>query len=392
METTTVCTGLSCLDCGETVEADTDRCPACEGALEPTYDEGKLAEAWEQAKGDTARGRGRFGDLLSLPGSAGVGLGEGASPLVSCPDLTQEFGCETVLVKDEAGNPTGSIADRGIALAVSAARKAGAETVALPTTGNGGQAAAAYASRAGLDSESFVPSRTLFANKAMINVHGGEMSVVGGRYPDAVAAFEDATATSEWHSLAPFETPYRHDGHRTLAYELVDELEQEPEAVVCPTAHGLWIRGIYAGFRDLAAIGVIDAVPRLYAAQAGGCAPVVDAWEKGRTDVEAVEHPDTICGPLEIPDPAGGRYVIEALEATGGGAVGTDDEAILEAAVGLAAAGVPTSATGGTAVSGAQALAEQGAFEPGETVVLVNPTTANREADLLRSHLMSKGV
>jgi threonine synthase len=159
-----------------------------------------------------------------------------------------------------------------------------------------------------------------------------------------------------------------------------------------PVSHGLALVGLDRGFRELAATGWIDERPRLYAAQAAGCAPIADAWAEGAGTVTPVEHPDAICGPLEVPDPAGGNVVLDALGASDGGAAATSDDGILQAAVDLAGAGVPASATGGAAVSGARSLAADGAFEASETVVLLDPATVNREADILRSHLMKQGI
>jgi threonine synthase len=397
METTDGFAGFRCLDCGEHVDAEvTDgRCPDCEGPLEATYDDEALATAHERLFSDGSdedSGLARFSAVLPFDADTLVTMAEGDTPLVSCPTLEAETGAGRVLVKDEARNGTGGVRDREMAVAVTAASEAGASDVALPTPGNGGQAAAAYASRAGLDSHSFAPSRCVFANKAMINVHGGDMNVVGGRYDDADAAFAGAVAEEDWHSLAPFDTPYRHEGVKTIAYELVDDLDEAPDAVVVPTGHGIGIVGIYRGFQELARTGTIDEVPRLYAAQAAGCAPVVEAIETDAEAPSAVEHPDTISGPLEIPDPAGGPYAVAAVQETDGGAVAVEDDAMLDAAVSLAQAGVPTSATGGAAIAGLEALAEDGSISAGETVVLVNPTTANREADVLRSHLMKQGI
>jgi threonine synthase len=219
------------------------------------------------------------------------------------------------------------------------------------------------------------------------------MSVVGGRYADAAEAFDGAMAEEDWHSLAAFETPYRHDGAKTLAYELAAQLDwTAPDAVVHPTGHGTGLVGLRKGGDELAELGLVDDRPRLYAAQAGGCAPLATAWENGEDEPTTVEHPDTIVGPLEIPDPAGGAQVLDALESTNGAAIATGDETILEGAVSLAEAGVTMGASGGAALSGARALAEQGAFADDDVVVLVNPTTGNKEADILRSHLMSKGI
>jgi threonine synthase len=396
METTEAFAGLCCLDCGETHDPGTvGRCPVCGGALDPVYDRDPAAVTRDTLAAD-ADGLARYADVLPFPEGALVTAGEGGTPLVEVPDLADELGVEAVYVKDEGRNGTGAFVDRGVALAVAAAREHGASEVALPSMGNGGQAAAAYAARAGLDSQAFVPSRVPFVNKAMVNVHGGDMSVVEGRYADARAAFEEARETG-WHSLAPFETPYRHEGAKTLAYEVAADLGWTvPDAVVHPTGHGTGLVGLRTGGRELAEWGLVDDRPRLYAAQASGCAPIAAAWDDGPADdpgtPEPWDAPDTICGPLEIPDPAGGRYVLDALSATGGAAVATDDEAILEGAVALAEAGVTMGATGGAAVGGARALADRGAFDGDDVVVLVNAVTGNKEADLLRSHLMSKGV
>ena len=393
METTDAFAGLRCMACDGQFDPEVaGRCPDCDGPLAPTYD--NLASAHETVFEDATAGSdlGRFAPVLAFPRESLVTAGEASTPLVDAPTLADDLGVGEVLVKDEGCNGTGGIADREMAVAVTAAREHGADAVALPTTGNGGQAAAAYASRAGLESHSFVPSRTTFANKAMINVHGGDMNVVGGRYPDARGAFEDAVAGESWHSLAPFAEPYRHGGSKTVAYELVEALDAAPDAVVVPTGQGISLVGIDRGFRELRATGWIDERPQLYAAQAAGCDPVASAWREGADAVDPVEHPDAICGPLEIPDPAGGDAVLDAITATDGGAVATPDEEILEGAVTLAGAGIPVSGTGGAAVSGARALADEDAFAGGETVVLLDPATANREADILRSHLMKQGI
>jgi len=391
MQTSEAFAGLSCLDCGTDTDAGSRRCPSCGGALAPTYDEDTLAAAHDRLFADDgtptrpANGLARFAPALPFDSETLVGLSEGTTPLLSCPTWNGWSG--EVRLKAEGANPTGGTVDREMAVAVTAAREQGAEEVVLPTTGNGGQAAAAYAARADLAASAFVPSRSSFDTKAMTNVHRGEMNVVGGRYPDAVKAF--AGRRDAAHSLAPFETPYRHEGAKTLAYELA---ACAPDAVVYPTSHGTGLVGLYRGFRELATTGVVDSLPRLYAAQPAGCAPVAEAWKADRTAVEPVEHPDTIVGALEVPDPAGGSHALEAVTATDGGAVAVADDSLLDGALDAAAAGLPVSATGGAAVAAGAALAEQGVFADRETVVLVDPATANRETDLLRSRLMSEGV
>ena len=396
METTAAFTGLRCTDCGEDFDAATvtHRCPDCGGILDPTYDLDAVALDPAILESRPFDGLDRYAELLPFSAESLVTMDEGTTPLVSAPELAEKLGVERLLIKDEGRNPTGSFKDRGAALAVTAALQHGAETVALPSAGNAGQAASAYAARAGLDSEVFVPSRATFDNKAMINVHGGEMTVVGGGLSDAGAAFEDAIAEADWYSVATFETPYRHEGKKTMFYEIAEQCEWEsPDHVVYPTGGGVGLVGMEKAARELRELGWIDDDPAFHAAQSTGCDPIVSAFEDGRAEHEPVEYPDTICGGIEVADPGASRLVLDAVRETDGAAVATPDDEILAAAVEVAqTAGIEMGATCGAAASGAIELAERGVFGADETVVLVNTATGNKESDILRSHLMSQGI
>jgi len=251
---------------------------------------------------------------------------------------------------------------------------------------------AAYAGRADLRSYAFVPSRCAFSNKSMTNVHGGDMRVVGGRFPDAAAAVDEQLET-DYTDLAEFATPYRHEGIKTLAFELVSDLGDPPDAVVVPTGSGEVIAGIYKGFSELERIGAIESIPAIVAAQAAGCAPIAAAIERDLDEPEPWSTPDTICGELEIADPAGGAAAVEAVRESGGTAVSVDDDDILASAVTVAQNEVmEMGVTGGAAPAGAWALAEDGFFEGDETVVLINSDAGLKTPDVLRSHLMGQGI
>jgi threonine synthase len=397
MKTTAAFAGLVCVDCGATADADAaaHRCPDCGGALDPSYEYDAIDIDRETLASRPFDSLWRYAELLPFARDAAVTMGEGATPLVECPRLADELGVERVLLKDEGRNPTGTVADRGQSLAVTAAVERGATDVALASPGDDGQAAAAYAGRASLDSHVYVPSRSAFSTKAMINVHGGDMNVVGGRFGEAVAAFEEGLAEHDsWHSLGAFETPYRHEGAKTLFYELVEQLEWEvPDVVAYPVGDGIGAVGIAKAAREFETLGLTDERPSLYAAQASGCAPLVEAFEAGRDRYEPVEHPDTICGGIEVPDPAGGARALEALRETDGGAVATDDGAILDAAIQVAQhEGLEMTPSAAAAASGVWALAEADHFGGDETVVICNTATGNKTADVLRSHLMGQGI
>ncbi|MCU4925638.1 threonine synthase [Halobacteria archaeon AArc-dxtr1] len=397
MNVTDAFAGLACLDCGALADdtEPTSRCEQCGGLLDPTYEYDAIEFDRAAAPSQSGDSMWRYADLLPFERDTAVTLGEGATPLVECPSLADELGVERVLVKDEGQNPTGTIADRGLSVAVTAASQHGAETVALSDTGDAGQSAAAYAARADLDSQVYLPSRSGFATKAMVNVHGGEMSVVGGRLGDAREAYDEALAEhEEWSPLGAFETPYRHEGAKTLYYEIVEQLDwTTPDAVVVPTGEGVGLLGAYKAARECRDLGLVDELPALYAAQAAGCAPIAEAMEADRDDPEPVDHPDTICGEIEVPDPVAGSRLLEAVRETDGGAVATEDDAILEAAVAVAQGeGLEMAPSSAVAASGAWKLAEQSEFDGDETVVIVNAGAGIKGADVLRSHLMGRGI
>ncbi len=386
--------GFRCTDCARTVAGDgATRCPDCEGTLDATYD---LSEGIDRETFKSRADGWKHRELLPF---VPEGIGEGATPLVEAPRLTEELGVGRVLIKNEAHNPTGTVTDRGLALVAEAAVRSGADTLALPTTGDGGQSAAAYAARAGLLSRSFVPSRATFINKAMINVHGGDMRVVEGRFDDAKAAYEaereelPAADEETWFPAAPFDSPFRHEGTKPIYYEIVEALEwTAPDAVVVPVGHGATIAGIWKGAQEFEDIGAVSGTPQLYAAQPDGCAPVVEAIES-REDPEPWEYPDTVVGSLEVPDPAGGLPAVEAVRASGGAGVAVDDQDLLDSAATVAQhEGLEVSVACGTAAAGAWELADRDAFDPDDTVVVLNTATGNKDADIVRSRLMSQGI
>ncbi|SMO67459.1 threonine synthase [Halorubrum cibi] len=406
METTETFRGLESRASGRVYEtADPTELPDDADHLEATYDYDAIdPETFLDGSGGSVvddgepavAGHWRYDALLPFPASTGLSASEGSTPLVPTERLADELGVASVYVKDEGRNPTGTVLDRGLSVAMTAVAGVAAdrevEPLACASPGNAGQSMAAYAGRADLRSYAFVPSRCAFSNKAMTNVHGGDMRVVGGRYPDAAAAVDDQLET-DYTDLNEFATPYRHEGIKTVAFELVADLGDAPDAVVVPTGTGEVLAGVYKGFAELARIGAIDAVPRLVAAQASGCAPIAAAIERGLDEPEPWSTPDTICGELEIPDPAGGREALEAIEESGGTAVTADDEDVLASAVAVAQNEViEMGAAGGAAPAGAWELAEEDYFDGDETVVLLNTDAGLKTPDVLRSHLMGQGV
>jgi len=388
-----------CAACGWAGETASPRCPECGGQLAVEYDAGGLQRE-AVTLGPGAESMWAASGLLPALEGEPISMGEGATPLVECPRIASDLEAGIVHCKDEGQNPTGTIADRACSVVVSAVAAEGAADVALPTTGADGVAAAAYAARAGLDAHVFVPTRCSHTTKAMINVHGGDMTVVEGRLPDAEAAFAAAVRDREadadaahWAPIAPANAPLRTAGFATVLPELVAAGDGDaPDHVVVPTGHGEVLAGLLAAGRSLVELGVLDGLPALHAVQPEGCAPIVQAAEEGVRAVTPWETPDTICGALEVPEPAAGAHALAAVRESGGRAVSVDDEAILASACRLAAGeGLELGIAGGAAAAGAWELSEAGAFGAEDTVVLLNTGAGSLDSDVLRSHLMRAG-
>ena len=392
MNTTEAFVGLECTDCGAMFAAtELGRCPDCDAPLDAVYDYDAVDLDRTALTARPHEGLWRFDALLPFPASTAVTTAEGATPLVEAPKLASELDVDRVVIKDDGRNPTGTTLDRGFSVAMTAAAQVDAEDVTIASPGNGAQSLAAYAGRANVRHHSFVPSRSTFHNKAMTNVHGGDMRVVGGRFPDAAEAKAEQVLDG-WLDLQEFTTPYRHEGVKTVAYEIAAGLDWAvPEAVVVPTGTGEFVVGIAKGFRELRDLGLVDDVPRLFAAQPEGCAPIATAWERGLDTPEPWSGPDTICGELEITDPAGGALALRALDETDGGAVTVADDDALESAYSAARyEGIEMGANAGVAAAGAWELADE--FPADATVVVLNTEAGGKSSDLLRSHLMGKGI
>jgi threonine synthase len=407
MEPTGAVRGLRCPVC-ETIHplAADQGCPDCGAACTVAYDNAVIdaADRFGEAPSgdnDTASdqrhrpGQWRYDALLPFAAADAVTAGEGDTPLVVADQLADELAVDSVYIKDESRNPTGTVYDRGMSLAATAIaardEPTDIEPAALATTGNSGQSAAAYLGRLGVRSYAFVPSRSAFSNKAMINVHGGEMQVVGGRYPDAVTAVDEQLA-GDYYSLQEFTTPYRQEGPKTLAFELFADLGAVPDTVFIPASTGELVVGVAAGFEMLVDLDVTETTPTLVAVQPTGCAPIAAAVESGVDEPEPWAVPDTIVGELEVPEPAGGPQAVAALDRLDGTAITVDDSEILESAVATASTEtVEMGAAGGAAPAGAWAHAAADGFDGDETVVLLNTESGTKTPDILRSHLMGPG-
>jgi threonine synthase len=325
---------LSCPACGCTEPLQTNRWRCACG--QPFLLEG-MPPVRRDAVRPAERGLWRYRDLLPTLDGEPVTLGEGGTPM-----LLEEWEGLRLGFKLEFLSPTASFKDRGTAVLVSFLRSWGVREIVDDSSGNAGASLAAYGARAGLRVRIFVPAHTSPAKLAQIAVYGAEIvAVPGPRLMATEAAFRavDAGAYYASHAYHPLFV----EGVATLAYEVVESLGwRVPDNFVFPVGNGSLVFSTYLAMKRMQAAGVIDHLPRLFAVQARGCAPLLAAWQKGMQDVAALAAGEagTVAEGIAVTRPSLGRYVLQALRETCGAVVAVEDADILTARQALARRGL----------------------------------------------------
>lgn len=386
--TDSVATRLMCRECGEAYDLGTDRfpCQHCGGILDTQYaldDISVTREAWDRRSGSIWKYR----ELLPIQDQGNiVSMGEGGTPLVRCPRLADRLSASQLQIKDEGQNPTNTFKDRGLSVAISAANERGVSTVALPSAGNAGQSASAYAARAGLDCHVFLNHQAGEVKKDLVRAHGGNLTLSEGKIGNAGKAFEQARSDNGWYSVATFQTPYRHEGKKTMGFEVYEALGwTTPDHLVYPTGGGVGLIGLWKAYEQLSELGWIEGdPPAIHAAQTEGCAPVVRAIEEGADRHTPWADPETIAKGVEIPDPGASPWILEVVERSGGTGVAVSDEAAVQAALDVARAdGIEMCITAAVALAGTLELDERGVFSEGDEVVVINTGAGCKTASQL---------
>jgi threonine synthase len=291
-----------------------------------------------------------------------VTLCEGGTPLVRSEPLSAETGCE-VWLKYEGANPTASFKDRGMTLAISKAVEEGSKAVVCASTGNTSASAAAYAGKAGLTCAVLVPKGKIALGKmAGTLVHGARVLEVEGNFD---AAFELARDLAEHYpvTLVNSVNPFRLQGQKTLAFEVVDALGRPPDLHCVPVGNAGNISSHWMGYSEYLADGTIAEPPRLFGFQAAGAAPLV----KG----EPVKDPQTIATAIRIGNPASWDLAIAAATESEGGILAVTDREILGAYRRVAHEGLFAEPASAASVAGLLHLSAEGQLPAGALVVCV---------------------
>ena len=372
----TYLTHLECSRCAQTYEHHLPQnlCVACGKPLLPRYDLNRITETWDRSSlSQREPSMWRYAELL--PTVNLVSLGELMTPLIRTERLGNLFGLEALWVKDESRLPTGSFKARGLAMAVSKAKALGLTKLAIPSAGNAATALSIYAARAGMEAHIFMPQDAPTFNRKTCQLAGAEVTLVDGLITDAGKIVAERKADEGWFDVSTLKEPYRVEGKKTMGLELAEQFNWElPDAIVYPTGGGTGIVGMWKGFEELEAIGWIDGKrPRMISVQAAGCAPIVKAWQEGRTEADPWENAQTTVAGLRVPQAVGDFLILDAIYQSGGAAVAvTDDEIRKEMGTLAAYEGILACPEGAATIAGIRKLVDTGEIQPADKVVLFN--------------------
>ena len=330
----------------------------------------------------------RYHELLPVHRPANVvTLGEGMTPLLPVSQSVASrlgFRAGRLSIKEEGKNPTGSFKARGMAVAISRARELGIVDVALPSAGNAGSAAAAYAAAAGMRAHIAVPSDVPPVNLVEMRLSGADVILVDGLIDEAGRVIHQRAAEKGWFEVATLKEPYRQEGKKTIGFELAEQRgwgqDALPDVILFPTGGGTGVVGMWKAFDELGALGWIGPKrPKMVVVQAAGCAPLVRAFERGAEHAEPWANASTIAAGIRVPSAIGDYLVLQAIRESWGTAVAVTDSDIQSAQLEIARdVGIYTGPEGAATWAALKTLRQTGFLMGDEDVVLFSTSIGTK--------------
>jgi threonine synthase len=278
-----------------------------------------------------------------------------------------------------------------MAMAITMARRFGVRRVALPTAGNAGGAAAAYAARAGLECFVFMPADTPAVNQYECALAGARAFLVNGLINDCGRIVCEGKERLGWFDLSTLKEPYRIEGKKTMGLELAEQCEWRlPDVVLYPTGGGTGLIGMWKAFAELRQLGWLDSetLPRMVAVQSTGCAPIVRAFEAGERFATSFPNAATIASGIRVPAAVGDFMILDAVRQSGGTAIAVEEARIREwMRLGASSEGIPLCPESSACVGALESLVASGWIKPHERVVLFNTGAAQKYVEAIASEL-----
>lgn len=382
--------GLQCHLCKSTFPAEaTYVCEKCLGPLEPFYDYASIALTREQIEA-RPKNLWRYRELLPITGEPQTGFHSGFTPLVRCSRLAERLGLSELYIKDDSVNhPTLSYKDRVVSVAATRAKELGFSVLACASTGNLANSVSAHAARLGMECCVFIPNN-LEAGKLLGSaIFGPTILAIAGNYDDVNRLCTQVADRYGWGFVNINLRSYYAEGAKTMGFEIVEQLGwRYPQHLISPVAGGTLLPRIARGLREMRQIGLVEGeLPRIHAAQAAGCAPVVNAIHEGLDYPEPVK-PDTIAKSIAIGNPADGYQVVQTVKSTGGtGAAVTDAQIVAAIRLLAETEGIFTEPAGGTTLAATIDLVKKGVIKQGESAVVCVTGNGYKTAEVVAGQL-----
>jgi len=361
----------------------------CGGPLFARYDLPALRRSWPRtAPQDAETSLWRYAPILPVQQRENrIALGEGWTPLLPVPQLAKQFKLQHLWIKDESFNATLSFKARGMSLAISRAKELGVKKVALPSAGNAGSAAAAYAAAAGLEAHVFMPRDVPQPFQDECYFYGAQLQLIEGLITDCARHVIAGKEREGWFDLSTLKEPYRVEGKKTMGFELAEQCQWElPEVIVYPTGGGTGLIGMWKAFEEMEALGWITARrPRMVSVQSDGCAPIVRAFEQNLEQAPEWPNAATVASGLRVPRAVGDFLMLRALRASAGCGLAVPEARLAPATAEYSkATGIFLCPEGAAALEATKLLAAAGWIRPRERVVVFNTGSGLKYADLIR--------
>jgi threonine synthase len=361
---------LECTKCGAQINADQPQtvCPKDGGVLYVRYDLAALKATFTAASlfGRTPS-MWRYAEVL--PEAEPVSLGEGFTPMLP----SREF--PNVYIKDEGLNPTGSFKARGMSVAVTMAKAYGLKKLSAPSAGNAASALAAYSAAAGIEAHIFMPKDVPLANRVECESYGAHVTLIDGLISDCARMIAEKKEKEGWFDVSTLKEPFRVEGKKTMGYEVAEQLGWRlPHGIIYPTGGGVGLIGMWKAFDEMQQLGWIGSErPQMVSVQASGCAPIVKAWDEGKTGAEFWSDAETLAAGLRVPKAYGDYLILDILKKSGGIALAVSDEEIMDALRHWAKVeGIFAAPEGAAALAAYRKLCASEFFAAHDTVVLFN--------------------
>lgn len=376
---------LRCSGCGKEYPFGTYSCENHDGVLLAEYDLDK-ARSVSEIETPFQQGIWRFSKVLPSVADP-VSFAEGGTPCLRSINLGPRLGL-TLYIKDEGRNPTGSFKDRAATLLISTERVLGHSSCATASSGNAAGALALYARLGGMQLYVFMYQPT---KEKLLHTSSFSPTIYLIDAPvesDVHRLTEEACAQFGWALLTTMSSanPFNVEGYKTISYEIVRDVGL-PDIVVLPIGSGTLGLGVWKGFKELYTMGIIEALPRLVGVQPENVAPILEAYERGDTEVRPVTPKETVATGAVVDNPGiAGTVTLKAVRESEGWMIGVPEDKILNTWSRLPTEdGVFAEPTGALSVAGMILARERGEIKTGETVVCLNSASGFKDLNLFEA-------